>query len=784
MVPKPGPPVQAEAPERAHGSRPRRLSTPRLAPSAGTVAAGPSASSPGEILFVNRGGLVLSEVHVYLVFWGSAWSEAPTPTAADVTGAIETILASPYVAGLAQYGKIGQGRLGGRMVVTSSDPPNPFRDADIVGLLHRLIESGDLVEPGDDRQALYVVMLPPDVAFVNASVIGEHSFFMYLDLTDPRLPPDFDLANAHYGWVSNDGTLDSVTTVFSHELVEACTDPEGTAIQGLPGTCAQDGWCEIGDVCSRTGVVDGVRVQSYWSHTDHDCIIPGESPEVAAPPPPSSNGPPGSGATTRTVAVVSTTAPPAAGIGRSTAITTAAPSPNGPPSDGPPPAPTPPPVTGETPAPTPPVAQPANTRLQPTGDVGSTPAMLASLAPAIPMLAAAGTISSYAANIPGAWSGMSAAVTAILAGSLATVVIWLAVALSARRFASAALANPEEYGQLRMRVQQMKTRLQEAPPPSLLQADSVARQGGLQEAGDLIALLEADLSTAGLRWVLAVGYINAWAILHRAEEAMFVAERVDALVSQSVYDEARLDGSDIAHAGELLTKLRHAVSVLDATARNLYLGGKDDLAASDLNGTDPMAARQVLRKIRRIVNEFRDDLWGGLVRARNEFLKTIFVTGAGAFFLLVLVLLRGLDAAVLIGATAFFAFGALVGLLARIRDETKTDKAIEDFGLSTARLAAAPLYAGLAAVFGVLLVGLAHISIGSISLGPAPPPGASLPTLHQIFSLGSNPIGFLAAALFGLTPALLFDYLQTETDAFRKSIASSQPSGETPSPQK
>src|SRR5207244_12135958 len=128
---------------------------------------------------------------------------------------------------------------------------------------------------------------------------------------------------------------------------------------------------------------------------------------------------------------------------------------------------------------------------------------------------------------------------------------------------------------------------------------------------------------------------------------------------------------------------------------------------------------------------------------------------------------------------AVYTLGALVGRLAHTRAELAADIAIEDSGLSAARLAAAPVYAGLSAVFGVLVVGLAHISIGSISLGPAPPPGASLPTLHQIFSLGSNPIGFLAAALFGLTPTLLFDYLQTETDAFRKSIASSQPSGET-----
>ena len=57
-------------------------------------------------------------------------------------------------------------------------------------------------------------------------------------------------------------------------MVESCTDPEGTAILGVAGTCSQSGWCEIGDVCSSTGVVDGVKVQSYWSQKDKACIVP------------------------------------------------------------------------------------------------------------------------------------------------------------------------------------------------------------------------------------------------------------------------------------------------------------------------------------------------------------------------------------------------------------------------------------------------------------------------------------------------------------------------------
>ena len=155
MIPKPAPPSQPESAERTRAYRPRRLATPRLAPSAGAVApVAPSARGLEEILFVNRGGPVLSEVRVYLVFWGSAWAAAPTPTIADITYAVETILASSYMSGLAQYGNIGQGRLGERVAVTSSDPPNPFSNADIVRLLHRLMASGELVEPDDDRQAL------------------------------------------------------------------------------------------------------------------------------------------------------------------------------------------------------------------------------------------------------------------------------------------------------------------------------------------------------------------------------------------------------------------------------------------------------------------------------------------------------------------------------------------------------------------------------------------------------------------------------------------------------
>jgi hypothetical protein len=103
-------------------------------------------------------------------------------------------------------------------------------------------------------------MLPPGPA--RAGSLGEHTYF------------DLNGTNLHYGWVTNNGgTLASLTWVFSHELVESVTDPEGTAITGTG--CNQGGWCEIGDVCTGNTVqINGVTVQRYWSQVDQACVVP------------------------------------------------------------------------------------------------------------------------------------------------------------------------------------------------------------------------------------------------------------------------------------------------------------------------------------------------------------------------------------------------------------------------------------------------------------------------------------------------------------------------------
>lgn len=226
------------------------------------ITEGPS-SSPN---FVDGGGPVIRNVQVQLIFWGQVWNNLANPTVEQVTQAVSSILAGTYMSALRQYRNIGSGRLIGQTIVSqasahaAADPPNPFSAGNIVALLIDLIHAKTVAQP--NPQVLYVVILPARVLSSQFNVVGEHFFF------------PLDGHNVHYAWVTNDGSLDTVTTRFSHELVEAVTDPEGTGIHGTLDNDKQSGLFEIVDACQGdTTVINGVAVQKYFSQKDGICVV-------------------------------------------------------------------------------------------------------------------------------------------------------------------------------------------------------------------------------------------------------------------------------------------------------------------------------------------------------------------------------------------------------------------------------------------------------------------------------------------------------------------------------
>ncbi len=218
---------------------------------------------------LNEGGPVLQHVQVFLVFWGSAWNANPDPSAQEVANAAVAILYGPYMSGSAQYGGIGGGKLIGWKIIPNPDPPSPFSDARVETFLVNQLNANALPQPSQDNQTLFAVIMPRLLLGSDTTEIGQHGSIFQNGF---RVP---------YAWVMNNG-LDFVTTVFSHELIESCTDPDlnRTVVQGGPGSACPnaDGEngenCEICDVCSSTGLVVGVQVQSYWSAQDNGCIIP------------------------------------------------------------------------------------------------------------------------------------------------------------------------------------------------------------------------------------------------------------------------------------------------------------------------------------------------------------------------------------------------------------------------------------------------------------------------------------------------------------------------------
>ncbi len=233
----------------------------------GVLSSGAAREAVGRVInFRDRGGPVIQTARLILIFWGTSWVSNPPVTVESIVKATTKIVTGAYMDRLQQYRNFGRATVQARSIVATSfgsspaDPPSPFSDADVQTLISNLITAGSIPGPATDDQLLYMVFMPPNAAS-SGPFTGEHCSFHFLG------------TKCHCGWVTNDGTLSSLTSIFSHELVESVTDPEGGAITGDYGSCRQDGWCEIGDVCAGNNVtMDGVNVHRYWSQADRKCV--------------------------------------------------------------------------------------------------------------------------------------------------------------------------------------------------------------------------------------------------------------------------------------------------------------------------------------------------------------------------------------------------------------------------------------------------------------------------------------------------------------------------------
>src|SRR6266516_3899640 len=299
-------------------------------------------------------------------------------------------------------------------------------------------------------------------------------------------------------------------------------------------------------------------------------------------------------------------------------------------------------------------------------------ALVASSA-AVPIVAAMITVAVYVAPFPANWHLW----IAVPLGAIITLITWLLFAIPCRRFASAIYANRCSYGSLINQLRDLRARLhvlddrqqgKSGAPPS--DTCKIA----LEEAHTWCDDIEWELTCKGLCWLLATGYINMWKLLHHAEEALIEVEPIEAVINTAVHDELCLQNSNISNSEVLLDKLRMAVKKMSPSAA-VYLtkqsreqeASSNPQSQGNQSRSDTEAeARTSLREVRRTLNEYRDNLWEGLIHTRNRLMMIVVITGFLAYILLSLSIVNAVEPLHIVAATIFFLVGAIVGLFNRL----------------------------------------------------------------------------------------------------------------------
>ncbi len=224
------------------------------------------------------GGPVLTHVNVIPVYWNSsvAYQSNLNSFYADVPGS-STI----YSTLLTQYSSIGTGTRGTPYIDTKAT--GTFTDAQVQAELNRLFTAG--VIPAPSANNYYPVHFPTNVTITASD--GTKSCVTWCAYHGTYVRNG---VNVNYGIIPDQGggcaggcgsnslRVNNLTSVSSHELVEATTDPA----VGLATTYASPlAWYdptygEIGDICNAqqaTITANGISyvVQKEWSNSKAAC---------------------------------------------------------------------------------------------------------------------------------------------------------------------------------------------------------------------------------------------------------------------------------------------------------------------------------------------------------------------------------------------------------------------------------------------------------------------------------------------------------------------------------
>lgn len=216
-----------------------------------------------------HGGPVLGSVEVVLAFWGADWSSGDAQLMAQLDGYFDYILTSSFMATLQEYStpstSIRSGRRIASVVAAAGEPNAQVTDDQIQKALQQWIAGGTVPQP--DANTVYFVYLRPGITVSFQGGLSCKAFCGYHENIGNSIfyavEPYITCAGCSFGAI-----LDSLTTVSSHELAEAITDPDGN------GWYDDGSGDEVGDICAgSTTRLGDYLVQNLWSNARGICTL-------------------------------------------------------------------------------------------------------------------------------------------------------------------------------------------------------------------------------------------------------------------------------------------------------------------------------------------------------------------------------------------------------------------------------------------------------------------------------------------------------------------------------
>jgi hypothetical protein len=256
----------------------RRVPTITFQPRFGNPTPGPSDNGP-----------VLTNAPIYLIFEGSYWNNPTGITKQDVLSTVTNILGSPYLSRSSQYGTSGAAHLAGtavdnslRMTTLLPADVQVFAESDLRNVVQANIHTGLNAAA---LRPLYFLLTPPGASDQDRSSAGGfHNEVSYnVSFFGFKIPEEVP-----FGWIGTFGAtrasqVDIFSANFSHELVEAVTDPY-IATDDANRYDSGANWNpprqkdEIADFEPDGGrytyrLGNGAVVQAYWSANDGQFVV-------------------------------------------------------------------------------------------------------------------------------------------------------------------------------------------------------------------------------------------------------------------------------------------------------------------------------------------------------------------------------------------------------------------------------------------------------------------------------------------------------------------------------